>query len=635
MTSPTRISDVAPPLKNPLRPPRTRPAVKKKESGSTWLRKFISDPGVYFTQNPMGVVLFLIMGVLLLNMVIVLILMILAPLSEFPSHSGEEVGFFGVSILLGGWFTTLLHITLVGFIVFPLYRVMIQDGPELVKLLKVELSGNYEDLQRTSDMAKNHRILLKQPKQIPGNHHEEPGRSLFSPQSENTFVLICLLTLALLAYNAVVNYLFLHVGGIVPQNAFSTSGDPFHEVLFRLPQDILFNGVFFLVFLIGFQLYLAEHYGRKVMKNECVPGLQGFRNHIMNFLGKDDRRYSRGGGIELNALTLLLIIFSASVFSFFHATWYWLSLVLSFPLGCAFGYLYVKKGIHASILLYLMFTTIDLPVSAFGEMALVDITWTMIQIGALTFGVYYLVAYLILFLKYLQTRRPLRKREHCVRSISAFGGTVALLLFVLGIYAIVDLFLGDYGDEEHVLIHEELEAGDYRIYTIAAFEEPSEVKGSINLSGMKGDIEYYLGDEGTMDRWKEREGDEPAHHFERYQRVTVRGEHGSNHEVCNFSFSMKSDEIKYILIHALENSSAAIRYHMVSEENYNGAKAFGVACVLPYLLILAGCGIIEMARSRPIEYPKPAEEGDNNWIEHYWTREAPPPSPPRLLREWR
>ena len=589
---------------------------------------FSSDPGAYFTRNPMGVFLFIIMGILLLNMVIVLILMILAPLSEFPSHSGEEVGFFGVSVLLGGWFAMLLHISLVGLIVFLLYRVLIQDGPELVKLMKYELSGGYEDLQLTADMAKNRTIVPKRPKQIPREDDNKLGRSLFSSQSENTFVQICLLTLALLAYNAVVNYLFLHVGGIVPQNTFSTSGDPLHEVLFRLPQDILFNGVFFLVFLIGFQLYLAEHYGQNVMKNGCVPGSQGMRTHIMNFLGKDDRRYSRGGGIELNALTLLLIIFSASVFSFFHATWYWLSLVLSFPLGCAFGILYVKKGIHASILLYLMFTTIDLPVTAFSEIALFDIMWTMIQLGALTFGIYYLVAYLILFLKHLQTRRPFRKREHCVRSISAFGGTVALLLFVLGIYAIVDLFIGDYGDEEHILIHEELETGDYRIYTIAAFEEPSEVKGSINLSGMNGDIEYYLGNEGAMDRWKESEGNEPTDHFEGYQRVMVRGEHGNNHEVWNFSFSMKSDEIKYILIHALENSSAAIQYHMVSEENYNGAKAFGVACVLPYLILLAGCGILEMACSRPMEYPKPAEGGDNNWIEHYWTGEAHP-SPTR------
>ncbi len=355
------------------------------------------------------------------------------------------------------------------------------------------------------------------------------------------------MTLALLAYNEVVNFFFLQFGDIHTQNPFSTTGDPLHEVLYGLPQEVLFNGVFFLVFLIGFQLYLAENYGIKVMKNGCVSGTPGIKMHMMNFLQKDDRRYLLGDRIGLNALTLLLILFSASVFSFFHMTWYWLSLILSFPLGCALGYLYVKKGIHASILLYLMFTTIDLPASAIGEIALLDIMWTMIQIGAMTFGIYYLVAYLILFMKHLQTRKPFGNKERCIHSIAAFGGTVALLLFVLGIYAIADLFIGEYSDEKSVMVHDVLETGDYRIYTISAFDEPSEVKGSINLSGMEGDIEYYLGDKGTMAGWKEREGQEPTHHFEWYQRLTIQSDNVSSYEVLNFSFSMESDEINYIL----------------------------------------------------------------------------------------
>ncbi len=172
-------------IKNPLPSPRVHAPHQDQDSGRKWLKKFSSDPGVYFTQNPIGVVLFLVMGVLLLNMVIVLFLMILAPLSEFPSHSGEEVGFFGVSILLGGWIATLLYAFTVGIIVLLVYQVMKREGSEFIRLMKRELSVGYEDIQRTADMAKNHIIHLKQPKQFRTRDQEKTERccSLHNPRT--------------------------------------------------------------------------------------------------------------------------------------------------------------------------------------------------------------------------------------------------------------------------------------------------------------------------------------------------------------------------------------------------------------------------------------------------------------------
>jgi hypothetical protein len=63
--------------------------------------------------------------------------------------------------------------------------------------------------------------------------------------------------------------------------------------------------------------------------------------------------YILGGGFEINRTTAILLIFSSSMFAFAHlASWDITKIPPTFVGGLALGYLYLRKGLFASILLH-------------------------------------------------------------------------------------------------------------------------------------------------------------------------------------------------------------------------------------------------------------------------------------------
>jgi hypothetical protein len=106
-------------------------------------------------------------------------------------------------------------------------------------------------------------------------------------------------------------------------------------------------------------------------------------------------RYLIGGDFKLTGIPVILIIFSALVFGFAHAPgWDYWKVFTSTASGLAFGYLFIRKGLYASVMLHFTINYLSMPLEVASDppalVLIFDIVlFLLIFVGAMFF-IYYI-----------------------------------------------------------------------------------------------------------------------------------------------------------------------------------------------------------------------------------------------------
>jgi hypothetical protein len=119
-----------------------------------------------------------------------------------------------------------------------------------------------------------------------------------------------------------------------------------------------------------------------------------FLHIIMDKKDKPGWKYITGGDFKLTSIPIILIVFSALVFGFAHAPgWDYWKVFTSSVSGLAFGYLFLRKGLYASVILHFTINYLTMPLQIAGDppalVLIFDIVvFLLIFVGALFFFYY-------------------------------------------------------------------------------------------------------------------------------------------------------------------------------------------------------------------------------------------------------
>ena len=154
-------------------------------------------------------------------------------------------------------------------------------------------------------------------------------------KSDNSFVIITQFFIALVFFNVLIAIIMVLIG--LPQST-PINGDqpPLWEYFFDLANASVAEEIFTRTVYIGLPLLAFDLIVRK--RTEKL------------------HRYFVGGGFKIEHITIFLIIMSSLFFGLAHYPgWGLWKVAPTFVAGLAFGYLYVRKGIHTAIILHFLF----------------------------------------------------------------------------------------------------------------------------------------------------------------------------------------------------------------------------------------------------------------------------------------
>jgi membrane protease YdiL (CAAX protease family) len=114
----------------------------------------------------------------------------------------------------------------------------------------------------------------------------------------------------------------------------------------------------------------------------------------MKKLKKPKWRYILGGEFQINKLTLSLILFSSLTFGLAHAPgWDYWKVLPSLVSGLALGYLYVVKGVYASIILHFTINFLSIPLEMTNYPLAPSILFSLLIYFWLFIGFFYIFIY--------------------------------------------------------------------------------------------------------------------------------------------------------------------------------------------------------------------------------------------------
>lgn len=169
-----------------------------------------------------------------------------------------------------------------------------------------------------------------------------------SPEEEkefdgNSFTLISEMFMANIAFNIA----YVIILAIFRVNMETPDLDDYesYELMFALARASVWEELITRIAFIGIPLIFLWSFGR---------------GHLFHWMGGKEKvegrkwyNYLFGGGFEVNGFIAILIIISSLLFALAHiSSWDAYKVVPTFVGGLALGYLFVKKGVHASIILH-------------------------------------------------------------------------------------------------------------------------------------------------------------------------------------------------------------------------------------------------------------------------------------------
>jgi len=109
------------------------------------------------------------------------------------------------------------------------------------------------------------------------------------------------------------------------------------------------------------------------------------------------------GRFEMNSAAVAFIFISAVVFSYAHLSgWDIFKLFPTFVSGLALGYLFVKYGIHAAIMLHFIINYLSSAIWVFGETMTITAFLGLFLIGVVLLGTVFVVWYTVRGIKFLR-----------------------------------------------------------------------------------------------------------------------------------------------------------------------------------------------------------------------------------------
>jgi hypothetical protein len=152
-------------------------------------------------------------------------------------------------------------------------------------------------------------------------------------QNINSFFLIPQMFLGLVFFDYVYNYIIEFTGAAPKTPSFGTT--PLWNLMFSLSNASVHEEIVSRILLIGLPLLIVDLFRRRKIKI---------------------RKYFLGGNLNIDRTTVFLIIFSSLIFSYAHVFgWDFYKILPVFVTGLALGYLFLKKGIYACIILHFSF----------------------------------------------------------------------------------------------------------------------------------------------------------------------------------------------------------------------------------------------------------------------------------------
>jgi len=171
---------------------------------------------------------------------------------------------------------------------------------------------------------------------------ENALKSLRAPmmESKNSIIMLAQLFLAVISFNFLYNQVL--AWGQVPVHTpdFSSLSD--WAFIYNLTNAAVYEEIISRVLLIGMPLLIIHALTGKLIEQK--------------------RNYLLGGGFEISKITIILIIFSSLTFGLAHAPgWDYWKVLPTFITGFALGYLFIRKGVFAAILLHFTVNFLTIP----------------------------------------------------------------------------------------------------------------------------------------------------------------------------------------------------------------------------------------------------------------------------------
>jgi membrane protease YdiL (CAAX protease family) len=216
---------------------------------------------------------------------------------------------------------------------------------------------------------------------------KKAGSKLRAPmmETDNSLIMLGQLFIALYSFNLLFSFI-LRIGQVstrVPDFA-SLSNWAF---IYNLTSAAVYEEIISRVLLIGIPLFIIHA--------------------VLGRLKDSKRNYLLGGGFSINKLTIILIIFSSITFGLAHAPgWDYWKVIPTFVSGFALGYLFIKKGIFASILLHFMFNFLSIPLRIFGNPFGLACLYSILILFWITAGIIYQGYYLSRIIKFFRKKQP-------------------------------------------------------------------------------------------------------------------------------------------------------------------------------------------------------------------------------------
>lgn len=188
---------------------------------------------------------------------------------------------------------------------------------------------------------------------------------------------IATIFMAVLSFN-IIFYLFVQSSGVSPTTP-SFDAQELWQIIYGFAQASVWEEVVSRILLIGLPLLLID-----ALLSSSNP------DHKMRKL----HNYVLGGGFAIGRKEAFFLVFSSIMFGAAHVfSWDAFKIFPAAVAGLAFGYLFLRLGVYAAILLHFAFDFLSVPLSVFPDNNLLTVVLGLTLIVWVVVGIPYLLLY--------------------------------------------------------------------------------------------------------------------------------------------------------------------------------------------------------------------------------------------------
>lgn len=202
-------------------------------------------------------------------------------------------------------------------------------------------------------------------------------RVRYPAKGHSPLYVIATIFMAVLSFN-IIYYLFVQGSGVSPTSpSFATR--ELWQIIYGFAEASVWEEVVSRILLIGLPLLLVDALLRSNNPERKMRKLH---------------QYVLGGGFTIGRKEAFFLVFSAIMFGMAHVfSWDLFKIFPAAVAGLAFGYLFLKIGVYASILLHFAFDFLSVPLEVFPESLPLTFVLGLTLIVWVVLGIPYLVLY--------------------------------------------------------------------------------------------------------------------------------------------------------------------------------------------------------------------------------------------------